>query len=76
MVEEGTHKLICFYVLPLDLCAHWLKENKEGVTVLLTRPLGAQSELRGLELWDNKLHGSPFKEFLTIRFVYCPPGIS
>lgn len=46
------------------------------VEVLLTRPLGAQSELRGLELWEIKLRESLFKKLLTIRFVYCPPGIS
>ena len=44
--------------------------------VSLTRPLGAQSKLRSLELWGNESEALLLRNFLTIRFVYCPPGIS
>ena len=75
VTEEVTHEFVCLNVLPLDLYAYSLEDNGV-IAVSLTCPLGAQSELRRLELWGYELTELLFKELLTIRFVYCPPGIS
>jgi hypothetical protein len=52
------------------------EKTSKVVATFLTCPLGTQPELRSLELWNNERWQIPFKNFPTIKFVYCPPGIS
>jgi len=72
-----THEFVCFDVLPLNLYAYPLEKNERGNGSLPYPSTGCPIQvvkLGTVELYE--LGELLFKEFPTIRFVYCPPGIS